>query len=160
MNSFDMSMRRSRAQTAIGALVAANADRALLVSILRATPAQSADDRPDDLCAVYVRGPLTGADVSRVEGRDDAFVNRLRAFLGASYDRAQPWQHSWTRRRVSRNGVEQILTRDAWLEENATCILRSGGVEVKAYGGEWVRIAAEADYPTAAPASAESEAAA
>jgi len=33
-----------------------------------------------------------------------------------------------------------------WIAENAACILRAGGAEVKAYGRDWVRIAEDLPY--------------
>ncbi len=159
MNSIEA--RRGFAQAALAAAVIAAADVDALVALLGATPAQSADDRGDDICAVYARGPLTGADVSTIEGRPAAYLEQSRKMLGASYDKPQAWTHSWTRRRVRRGGAEVILSQADWLRENALAILRAGAVEVKTWRGDWVRVAsADVDYRAIALAAAAQSAAA
>lgn len=154
VSPFEREIRRARAAVALAAAVTASANARRLVAILASTPAQSAEDRLDDLCAVCVRGPLSIADVWAVEGQPATHEESFRKVYEAHLDERISWHHSWTRRRVRRGGVERVLSRDEWLHENAVCILRAGGVEVKIYGSEWERIAPEADYRAVALAAA------
>lgn len=159
MNSIET--RRGFAQAALAAAVLAAADVDALVALLGATPAQSADDRGDDICAVHARGPLTGADISIIEGRPAAYIEQIRQVYGSSYDAATPWLHAWTRRRVRRNGREVILGRANWLRQNALYLLGAGAVEVKTWRGDWVRVAsAEVDYRAIALAAVAAQSAA
>ena len=146
LTPFQIERRRAAAAEAIGHAVIATADLDALMTVLRATFAQSADDRGDDLCNVFVRCPLSDADVARIEGRSADGTAMFPEVSGPPYDAPRAWAHSWTRRRVRRGGAEVVLDREAWLRENALCILRAGGVEVRTPGAPWTRVAPEADY--------------
>jgi hypothetical protein len=143
---FDRETRRHRAQTALGNVLVAAADVDRLIAILAATRAESAVDRRDDLCAVYVRGPLSDAEVMEIDATPEGERAAFRAAYGEALDAKKTWRHDWLFRTVRREGQVVTMSREAWLRENALAILRDGGVEVRIYGGEWTRVAPEADY--------------
>jgi len=146
--------RQWRAELAMAAAVTERGDRERLLAILRSTGAQSANYRLDDLCAVYCRGPLGGADIDRIIGRDEQYITVRVRMYGAGYLAPEAWLHSWTRRRVHRKGEWVVRSYAEWLDENVTCILRKGTTEVRTWHGEWTRIAEEADYLAIATAAA------
>lgn len=147
LEGFDRSRRRCAANVFLGELLQASARFDELLAVLAATPAESADDRLDDLCAVHVRGVLSDADVDRlIDCRTPEYRREVSAVYGESYTALRVWKHSWTRRSVRVNGERVVCSRTTWLKENATAILRAGGALVKPYGGNWVRIAEDIPY--------------
>lgn len=143
---FDIELRRHRAAKALGLAVIARADITALSAVLAATPAETAEDRLDNLCAVWVRGALSSADVAAIEGQSSERITEFVNAYGSDYTSPRVWRHSWTRRHPRRNGERVRLSREEWLNENALCILRAGGVAVRPFGGQWIRVAADADY--------------
>lgn len=94
---FNMQLRRAAASLAIGRACVDGANLDALVQVLAATPAQSADDRGDDLCTVLVQGALTDIDVMCIEGRSESYIAPYRRMYGQYLDEPRRWTHSWTR---------------------------------------------------------------
>lgn len=147
LTEFQRSRLRCAANEFLGRVLRESARFDELVAVLASTPAESADDRGDDLCSVHVRGVLSDADVDRlIDRRTEAYRREVATVYGAPYEAMRVWRHSWTRRAVRVSGERVVRSRADWLAENATCILRMGGAEVKVYGGQWVRVAEDLPY--------------
>lgn len=145
--SYQISRRRCAANEFLGRTLDRASDAETLARVLAMTPAESADDRDDDLCAVHVRGVLSDEDVDRlITGRSEAYRREVAAVYGAPYRAPRVWKHSWTRRAVRVNGERVVRSRAEWIAENAVCIVRAGGAEVKVFGEPWVRIAPAFPY--------------